>query len=228
VNLVYHHFARFGLQMHIGSGSKTSRTECGFFPAPGHFKLPALPYTTPPPGPSSSLPISPKLKQESKRRNGNDTIVCMMTQRKRKEFPSGNSDVSPSQSTSSISKDGSFTLYATSMTSRPDYPIPPPRWVPLIPFRTMTPSTTTPSISFFVQYPSSGKLSRTLTTRFQLNSSRLGVTTRVKEEVFFRTTRGTWRRTSASLSQVLERMVFSPHGHTLPLTTPTGNISFLN
>jgi len=59
-NLVYHQFACFGLQMHIGSDSKTSKTECVFFPAPGHFKLPTLPSTTFPPNPSSSLPIFPK------------------------------------------------------------------------------------------------------------------------------------------------------------------------
>jgi len=80
----------------------------------------------------------------------------------------------------------------------------------------------------FVQYPSSGKFSGTLTTRFQLNSSRPGVTTRVKEEGFFRLTKRTWRRTSASSSQVPQRMVFSPHGYTSPSTTPTGYISFLN
>ena len=64
-NLVYHHFARFGLQMHIGSDSKLSKTECLFFPAPGHFKLPALPSTDLPPKPSSSLMVVPKSKQES-------------------------------------------------------------------------------------------------------------------------------------------------------------------
>ena len=81
-NLVYHHFARFGLQMHIGSDSKLSKTECVFFPAPGHFKLPALPSNALPPDPSSSLPIVPKLKQDSEEKNGKDTIVCMMKQRR--------------------------------------------------------------------------------------------------------------------------------------------------
>jgi len=56
-NLVYHHFACVSLQMHIGSGPYTSKTECIFFPTPDHFKLPALPSTTLPPDPSSFLPI---------------------------------------------------------------------------------------------------------------------------------------------------------------------------
>ena len=64
-NLIYHHFVRFDLQMHIVSDSKTSKTEFVFFPTPGHFKLPALPSTTPPPDPSSSFLIVPKLTQES-------------------------------------------------------------------------------------------------------------------------------------------------------------------
>ena len=38
-NLVFNHFRCFGLQMHIGSKSKPSKTECVFFPAPNHFKI---------------------------------------------------------------------------------------------------------------------------------------------------------------------------------------------
>ena len=63
--LVFTHFARFGLQMHIRSSSKPSKTECVFFPTPSHFKLSVLPSPTPPPDPSSSLPIVSKPKQES-------------------------------------------------------------------------------------------------------------------------------------------------------------------
>ena len=38
VKLVYETFATFGLQMHIGTTEKALKTECVFFPAPGHFK----------------------------------------------------------------------------------------------------------------------------------------------------------------------------------------------
>jgi hypothetical protein len=34
MNLIYHHFARFGLEMHIGRNGKESKTECVFFPPP--------------------------------------------------------------------------------------------------------------------------------------------------------------------------------------------------
>ena len=34
MNLIYHHFARFGLEMHIGHNGKESKTECVFFPPP--------------------------------------------------------------------------------------------------------------------------------------------------------------------------------------------------
>ena len=56
-NLVFQHFNRFGLQMHIGSKSKLSKTECVFFPAPSHFKSASLPTHS-----SSSLPV--RLKQK--------------------------------------------------------------------------------------------------------------------------------------------------------------------
>jgi hypothetical protein len=32
MELIYHHFARFGLEMHIGRGMSESKTECVFFP----------------------------------------------------------------------------------------------------------------------------------------------------------------------------------------------------
>ena len=38
--LVYNQFARLGLEMHVGKENKKSKTECVFFPAPGHFKPP--------------------------------------------------------------------------------------------------------------------------------------------------------------------------------------------
>ena len=34
LNLIYSQFKRFGLEMHIERGSKTSKTECVFFPPP--------------------------------------------------------------------------------------------------------------------------------------------------------------------------------------------------
>ena len=34
LNLIYQHFTRFGLEMHIGKGKKASKTECVFFPPP--------------------------------------------------------------------------------------------------------------------------------------------------------------------------------------------------
>ena len=37
LNLVYEHFARFGLEMHIGRGDSASKTECVFFPPPLFF-----------------------------------------------------------------------------------------------------------------------------------------------------------------------------------------------
>ena len=32
MELIYHHFGRFGLEMHIGRGALASKTECVFFP----------------------------------------------------------------------------------------------------------------------------------------------------------------------------------------------------
>ena len=37
IDLIYHHFARFGLEMHIGRGTTPSKTECVFFPPPRFF-----------------------------------------------------------------------------------------------------------------------------------------------------------------------------------------------
>ena len=34
MDLIYYHLGRFGLEMHIGRGASTSKTECIFFPPP--------------------------------------------------------------------------------------------------------------------------------------------------------------------------------------------------
>ena len=64
--LVYDTFARFGLQIHIGTLKKESKTECVFFPAPGHFKPPTLP---PSPTYYHQLPVTLQPKQESAKKN---------------------------------------------------------------------------------------------------------------------------------------------------------------
>ena len=38
MDLIHHHFGRFGLDMHIGQGALTSKTECVFFPPPQFFQ----------------------------------------------------------------------------------------------------------------------------------------------------------------------------------------------
>ena len=38
--MIFHHFAKFGLEMHIGRGDTASKTECVFFPPPGFFNKP--------------------------------------------------------------------------------------------------------------------------------------------------------------------------------------------
>ena len=37
LSLVYSHFIRFFLEMHVERGKKASKTECAFFPPPGFF-----------------------------------------------------------------------------------------------------------------------------------------------------------------------------------------------
>ena len=56
--------AEFGLEMHVGSAAKASKTEAIFFPAPGFFKLLPLP---PSEASSFSLPLTTKPKQESEK-----------------------------------------------------------------------------------------------------------------------------------------------------------------
>ena len=60
--VVRQQFAKFGLEMHVGSATKASKTEAVFFPAPGFFKLPPLP---PSEDSSSTLPLVTKPKQEN-------------------------------------------------------------------------------------------------------------------------------------------------------------------
>jgi hypothetical protein len=38
MELIFHHFTRFGLEMHIGHGASESKTECVFFPPPQFFQ----------------------------------------------------------------------------------------------------------------------------------------------------------------------------------------------
>ena len=35
LKLIYQHFTRFGLEMHVGKGKKDSKTDCVFLPPPG-------------------------------------------------------------------------------------------------------------------------------------------------------------------------------------------------
>ena len=62
--LVYKKNSQFGLQMHIGTSDKTSKTEC-FFPHPGPFQTthPSPAYHSP--MDPSHLPVTPKLRQEN-------------------------------------------------------------------------------------------------------------------------------------------------------------------
>ena len=61
--------------MHIGTPSKESKTECVFFPPPGHSKSSALPPSTPLTDPSQ-FPVTSKPKQESEeqKRKRHNTI----------------------------------------------------------------------------------------------------------------------------------------------------------
>ena len=38
LNLIYQHFTRYRLEMYVGKGKKSSKTECVFFPPPGFFR----------------------------------------------------------------------------------------------------------------------------------------------------------------------------------------------
>ena len=67
IPLLLRHFAKFGLEMHIGKENKPSKTECVFFPTPGYFTLPTLPNF------DASTTTSPiltnKVKQENEKKN---------------------------------------------------------------------------------------------------------------------------------------------------------------
>ena len=65
--LVFKQFERLGLEIHVGNEDKAPKTECVFFPAPGHFKPPPLPSFTVSIDPSA-LPVNLKPKQESEER----------------------------------------------------------------------------------------------------------------------------------------------------------------
>ena len=60
IPLLLRHFAKFGLEMHIGK-KKNSKTECVVFPTPGYFTLPTLPNSDASTTTSSSITV--KVKQ---------------------------------------------------------------------------------------------------------------------------------------------------------------------
>ena len=64
--LILRHFAKFGLEMHIGKENKPSKTECVFFHTPGYFTLNTLPNS------DASTTTSPfltdKVKQENEKK----------------------------------------------------------------------------------------------------------------------------------------------------------------
>ena len=64
-NPVLKYFNRLGLQMHIGSKSKLSKTKCVCFLAPGHVKLPTPTSSALPTYSSSSLPETLKQNNEN-------------------------------------------------------------------------------------------------------------------------------------------------------------------
>ena len=63
IPLILRHFAKFGLEMHIGKENKPSKTECVFFPTPWYFTLPTLPNS------DASTTTSPFLTDEVKQEN---------------------------------------------------------------------------------------------------------------------------------------------------------------
>ena len=62
--VICQHFAKFGLEMHVSSATKASKTEAVFFPDPRFFKLLNLP---PSEAPSSFLTLATKTKKESEK-----------------------------------------------------------------------------------------------------------------------------------------------------------------
>ena len=86
--VICRHFAKFGLEMHVGSAIKASKTKAFFFPTPGFFKL--LPV---PPSEASSafLPLTTKPKKESKksRRSREDKCYDNIQERQPIVLPDG-------------------------------------------------------------------------------------------------------------------------------------------
>ena len=69
--LIFNHFAKFGLEMHISRGPEPPKTECIFFPPPGFFKpsshsSPAVDIN------SSRITIPVKKKNEKQKRQRED------------------------------------------------------------------------------------------------------------------------------------------------------------
>ena len=77
--LVFKTFAKFGLQMHISSAEKVSKTKCVFFSTPGHWKPPTLPPSTTDP---HLMPFTLQPTQESAEKKENTMTPCMMTYQK--------------------------------------------------------------------------------------------------------------------------------------------------
>ena len=64
--LLLRHFAKLGLEMHIGKENKPSKTECVFFSTPGYFTLPTLPNSNV--STTTSPYITVKVKQENEKK----------------------------------------------------------------------------------------------------------------------------------------------------------------
>ena len=79
LEMIYTHFSRFGLEMHIGRNNQTSKTECIFFPPPGYFnylhKIKTLP--------SSALP-SPQKQFSLCNTPSNKTYITILSNRQRR------------------------------------------------------------------------------------------------------------------------------------------------
>ena len=80
--LVYETFAKFGLQMHIGTTEKASKTECVFFPAPGHFK-PLLLSQSSTDFQLTPVSIQPTQESAKQKQKLQDALPCMMEHQKR-------------------------------------------------------------------------------------------------------------------------------------------------
>ena len=72
IPLLLRHFAKFGLEMHIGKENKPSKTECVFFPTPGYFNLPTLPKSDASTTPSSYITVKVQQENEKHKRQRED------------------------------------------------------------------------------------------------------------------------------------------------------------